>query len=202
MLVMIDNYDSFTFILTDYFRRLGKEIKVFRHDEISVKELEEMNPESIIISPGPKDPDHAGISVPLVERFAGKVPVLGVCLGHQAIGQVFGAKVVRASRLMHGKTSDIYHDQQGVFSNIPSPFKATRYHSLILDAESIPAELEVTAYTSQGEIMGIRHPNFLLEGVQFHPESILTEKGEHILANFLQKASSWKGGLINANYNR
>jgi len=199
---MIDNYDSFTFILTDYFRRLGKEIKVFRHDEVTVEDVEEMNPEAIIISPGPKDPDHAGISIPVVERFAGKVPMLGVCLGHQAMGQVFGAKVVRASRLMHGKTSDIYHDQQGVFFNIPSPFKATRYHSLILDAETIPAELEVTAYTSQGEIMGIRHSGFLMEGVQFHPESILTENGELLLANFLQEVSSWKGDLINANYNR
>ncbi len=186
MLLMIDNYDSFTFILVDYFRRLGCIMEVYRNDELTLAEVEEMNPRGIVISPGPKDPDHAGISISLVKQFGGRIPLLGVCLGHQAIGQFYGAKVVRASRLMHGKTSAIYHQGRGVFKDLSSPLKATRYHSLILDPESIPPVLEVTAQTMEGEIMGVKHRYYNVEGVQFHPESILTESGEKILKNFLE----------------
>ncbi len=185
MLLMIDNYDSFTYILVQYFRMLGVEIAVYRNDAITVEKVEELGPKAIVISPGPGEPNGAGITLSAIHHFAGKVPLLGVCLGHQAMGQVFGGKVVRAHRLMHGKTSLIHHDAKGLFAGIAQPFKATRYHSLILDPELLPSCLEVTAWTEQGEIMGIRHRTLPLEGVQFHPESILTDHGIRLLQNFL-----------------
>ncbi len=185
MLIMIDNYDSFTYILVQYFRQLGVEVEVYRNDAITIRKLEELAPEGLVISPGPGNPDNAGITLPVIEHFAGKVPLLGVCLGHQAIGQTFGGKVIRADRLMHGKTSPICHDGTGLFAGIPQPFMATRYHSLILDPLSHPSCLKITAWTDQGEIMGIRHQTLPLVGIQFHPESILTEKGLTILQNFV-----------------
>lgn len=209
MIVMIDNYDSFTHILADYFRRLGKEVSVYRNDKITVQELAGLCPRAIVISPGPGDPDGAGITLSTIKRFAGNTPVLGVCLGHQAIGQVFGGRVVRAPRLMHGKTSSIHHRGEGLFKGISQPFTATRYHSLILEPESVPPCLEVTAWTARGEIMGIRHRSYLVEGVQFHPESILTSEGLSILENFLslsafyhrEKGSGLQGGVSNASSN-
>lgn len=185
MLIMIDNYDSFTYILVQYFRQLGVEVGVYRNDAITINKLEELSPKGIVISPGPGNPDSAGITLPVIEHFAGKVPLLGVCLGHQAIGQAFGGKVVRADRLMHGKTSLIYHADTGLFAGMPQPFIATRYHSLILDPLTHPSCLKITAWTDQGEIMGIRHQSLPLDGIQFHPESILTEKGHTILKNFI-----------------
>jgi anthranilate synthase/aminodeoxychorismate synthase-like glutamine amidotransferase len=182
---MIDNYDSFTYILVQYFRQLGVEVGVYRNDAITINKLEELSPKGIVISPGPGNPDSAGITLPVIEHFAGKVPLLGVCLGHQAIGQAFGGKVVRADRLMHGKTSLIYHADTGLFAGMPQPFIATRYHSLILDPLTHPSCLKITAWTDQGEIMGIRHQSLPLDGIQFHPESILTEKGHTILKNFI-----------------
>ncbi|MEG6584032.1 anthranilate synthase component II [Dendrosporobacter sp. 1207_IL3150] len=187
MILMIDNYDSFVYNLVQYLGELGEDIRVFRNDKITIAEVEELKPDHIIISPGPCTPNQAGISLALIDKFKGKIPVFGVCLGHQAIGQAFGAKVVRAPRLMHGKTSLIYHNQQGVFKDLASPFIATRYHSLILDNESLPDCLEITAKTDQGEIMGVRHRNYNIEGVQFHPESILTDYGHIMLRNFLEK---------------
>lgn len=201
MFLMIDNYDSFTYILVDYFRRLGNRMEVFRHDEITPEEIAEMHPRAIVVSPGPKDPDNAGITIPVIRRVAGEIPMLGVCLGHQAMGQVFGGKVVRAPRLMHGKTSMIYHNKKGLFKGFPLPFEATRYHSLIIDPGSVPSSLEVTAYTSEGEIMGVSHRDIPVEGVQFHPESILTESGDRILINFMEMVDGFhrkKGEVINA----
>jgi anthranilate synthase/aminodeoxychorismate synthase-like glutamine amidotransferase len=185
LLIMIDNYDSFTYILVQYFRQLGVEVEVYRNDAITIRKLEKLAPAGLVISPGPGNPDSAGMTLPVIEHFAGKVPLLGVCLGHQAIGQTFGGKVIRADRLMHGKTSPICHDGEGLFAGMLQPFMATRYHSLILDPLSQPTCLKITAWTDQGEIMGIRHQTLPLVGIQFHPESILTEKGLIILKNFV-----------------
>lgn len=186
MLLMIDNYDSFTYNLVQYLGELKQDVVVHRNDEISLQAVEEMNPDRIVISPGPCTPNEAGISVPLIQRFAGRVPILGVCLGHQSIGQALGGRIVHAKQLMHGKTSPILHSGKGVFSGLPQGFEATRYHSLVIERESLPAELEITAWTADGEIMGVRHRSMPLEGVQFHPESILTQHGHALLANFLQ----------------
>ncbi|MBW3624509.1 MAG: aminodeoxychorismate/anthranilate synthase component II [Armatimonadetes bacterium] len=186
MILVIDNYDSFTYNLVQYLGELGADLKVVRNDQITLDEIEEMNPERIMISPGPCTPNEAGISVPLIQRFAGKMPILGVCLGHQSIGQALGGKIVRAGRLMHGKTSPILHDNRGVFEDLPSPFEAVRYHSLVIERESMPECLEITAETDQGEIMGVRHKDLPLEGVQFHPESVVTEHGMDLLKNFLK----------------
>lgn len=187
MLLMIDNYDSFTYNLVQYLSELGEEVVIFRNDQISTDKIRELHPEKIVISPGPCTPNEAGISLELIRKFAGKIPILGVCLGHQSIGQAFGGKVVRAPRIMHGKTSLIYHDQKTIFENIPNPFEATRYHSLVIDPASVPDCLEISAHTDENEIMGVRHREYPLEGVQFHPESILTLEGKNILKNFLQK---------------
>lgn len=192
MLLMIDNYDSFTWNLVQYFAELGAEVKVVRNDENTVPELLAMQPEHVVISPGPCTPNEAGVSLAAIKAFAGLVPILGVCLGHQSIGQVFGGKVIRAARPMHGKTSPVYHRDQGVFAGLNQPLTATRYHSLVVDPESLPADLEVTAWTQteQGEleaIMGLQHRSLKIEGVQFHPESILTEQGHALLANFLKQ---------------
>ena len=188
MVLMIDNYDSFTFNLVQYFGELGADVEVRRNDEITLDEVAAMAPERIVISPGPCTPSEAGISVPLIQRFAGEVPILGVCLGHQAIGQAFGGRVVRAARVMHGKLSPIVHEGSGVFGGLPSPFTATRYHSLAIERASLPDALEVTATADDGEIMGVRHRSYPVEGVQFHPEAILTEHGRRLLANFLEAA--------------
>ena len=190
MLLMIDNYDSFTYNVVQYLAELGAEVKVVRNDEITVDDIGRLQPERIVISPGPCTPDEAGISMPAIERFAPRLPVLGICLGHQSLGQVFGAKVVRARRVMHGKTSPIYHSGVGVFAGLPSPFVATRYHSLVVSRDNLPASLEVTAWTqTEGgaldEIMGLRHRESGAEGVQFHPESVLSEHGHALLGNFL-----------------
>ena len=186
MLVMIDNYDSFTYNLVQYLGELGEVIKVYRNDQVTVDEIEGQKPERIVISPGPCTPNEAGISNEILRRFSGKVPILGVCLGHQCIGHVFGGEVVRASRLMHGKTSMIQHDGKTIFAGLPNPFEATRYHSLIIRRETLPECLEITAETDQGEIMGVRHKQHQIEGVQFHPESILTESGKDLLRNFVE----------------
>lgn len=190
MLVMIDNYDSFTYNLVQYLGELGQEVTVFRNDRITVAELEALKPERIMISPGPCTPDEAGISMEVVQAFGDKLPVLGVCLGHQSIGQVYGGRVVHAHEIMHGKTSMIYHKNEGVFKGLDNPFEATRYHSLVVDRDSLPECLEVTAWTQTGdgeidEIMGVRHKTLNVEGVQFHPESILTRHGHDLLKNFL-----------------
>ena len=185
MLLMIDNYDSFTYNLVQYFAELGEEVKVFRNDEIAVEEIGKLKPARICISPGPCSPAEAGISVETIKRYAGQIPILGVCLGHQAIGEAFGGKVVRAQKVMHGKTDSIHHTGVGVFKGIPNPFTVTRYHSLAIEKSSIPAVLEITATSSDGEIMGVRHREFAVEGVQFHPESILSEYGHVLLKNFL-----------------
>lgn len=189
MILMIDNYDSFTFNLVQYLGELGEEIKVYRNDKITCAEIDQLGPQHIIISPGPCTPNEAGISLEVIAKFAGKIPILGVCLGHQSIGQSFGGKVVRAERLMHGKTSPIYHDGQTIFQGLPSPFTATRYHSLIVEKESLPPCLEITAQTAEGEIMALRHKHLPVEGVQFHPESILTEHGKTMLSNFLKQTA-------------
>jgi anthranilate synthase component II len=186
MLLMIDNYDSFTYNLVQYFGELGEEVAVYRNDEITLDAIAAMQPERIVISPGPCTPKEAGVSVPLIERFAGAVPLLGVCLGHQSIGQAFGGHIVHAGRLMHGKTSTISHTGEGVFRDLPQPFQATRYHSLVIERESLPECLEVTAWSEDGEIMGVRHKSMAVQGVQFHPESILTEHGHALLRNFLE----------------
>ena len=186
MVLVIDNYDSFTYNLVQYFGELEQEVCVHRNDEITLDEIEALNPRQIVISPGPCTPNEAGISVSVINRFAGRIPILGVCLGHQAIGQAFGGKVVHASQVMHGKTSAIQHNADGVFRSLPNPFQATRYHSLVIERASLPACLEITAWTADGEIMGVRHKSLPVEGVQFHPESILTERGHALLANFLQ----------------
>jgi anthranilate synthase component 2 len=186
MLLMIDNYDSFTYNLVQYFGELKQEVVVFRNDQISLDEVEALAPAQIVISPGPCTPNEAGISVPLITRFAGKVPILGVCLGHQSIGQAFGGKIVHAKQVMHGKVSRIHHTDQGVFQGLAEPFEATRYHSLVIERASLPQTLEVTAWTEDGEIMGVRHTSLAVEGVQFHPESILTQHGHELLQNFLK----------------
>lgn len=186
MLLIIDNYDSFTYNLVQYLGELGAEILVYRNDTITLQEIEEMRPERIVISPGPCTPKEAGISVDLITHFAGRIPILGVCLGHQAIGEAFGGEVVRAAKPMHGKTSLIFHDGRGLFDGLPTPFHATRYHSLIVKRDTLPPCIEVSAQTEEGEIMGIRHRSFPVEGVQFHPESILTAVGKDLLKNFLK----------------
>jgi anthranilate synthase component II len=186
MLLMIDNYDSFTYNLVQYFGELEQDVAVYRNDEITLEQVAQMKPRHIVISPGPCTPNEAGVSVPLIKEFAGKVPILGVCLGHQAIGQAFGGKVVHAKQVMHGKTSLVSHRSESVFRNLPNPLQATRYHSLVVERDSLPACLEVTAWTDDGEIMGVRHRTLAVEGVQFHPEAILTESGHALLANFLQ----------------
>ena len=186
MLLMIDNYDSFTYNLVQYLGELGEDIRVFRNDKITIKEIEGMNPEKIVISPGPCTPKEAGISVELIRYFAGKIPILGVCLGHQSIGAAFGGEIIRAPRLMHGKTSMILHDGKTIFEGIPNPFEATRYHSLVIKRENLPDCLNITAWTDTGEIMGVRHKEAVIEGVQFHPESILTKVGKDLLRNFLK----------------
>ncbi|MCC7483802.1 MAG: aminodeoxychorismate/anthranilate synthase component II [Burkholderiales bacterium] len=186
MLLMIDNYDSFTYNLVQYLAELGEEVKVARNDEITLEEVERLAPARIVISPGPCTPSEAGVSVPLIGRFAGAIPILGVCLGHQAIGQAFGGKIVHAAKLMHGKVSPVHHDGRGVFRGLPDPFTATRYHSLAIERASLPGCLEVSAWTDDGEIMGVRHRTAAVEGVQFHPEAILTEHGHELLKNFLE----------------
>ncbi|RNB82825.1 aminodeoxychorismate/anthranilate synthase component II [Brevibacillus fluminis] len=185
MIVMIDNYDSFTYNLVQFVGEIGEELKVFRNDKVTIAEIERLNPDYLMISPGPCTPNEAGISLEAIKYFAGKIPILGVCLGHQSIGQAFGGNVVRAERLMHGKTSSVFHDQKTIFKGIPSPFVVARYHSLIVEPDSLPSELEVSARTAEGEIMAIRHREYPIEGVQFHPESIITEHGKQLLANFL-----------------
>jgi anthranilate synthase/aminodeoxychorismate synthase-like glutamine amidotransferase len=186
MLLMIDNYDSFTYNLVQYFGELGEKVAVARNDEITLEEIEQLNPARIVISPGPCTPNEAGISMQLISRFGGKVPILGVCLGHQSIGQVFGGRIVKAKQIMHGKTSLVFHADKGVFRGLTNPFVATRYHSLVIERESIPTCLDITAWTEDGEIMGVRHRSLSIEGVQFHPESILSEHGHQLLENFLR----------------
>lgn len=186
MVLLIDNYDSFTYNLAQYLGELGEKIQVVRNDKISVEEVERLRPARIVISPGPCTPTEAGISCQVISRLAGRIPILGVCLGHQCIGAAFGGKIVRAGRLMHGKTSLIRHDERTVYRKLPNPFEATRYHSLLVERESFPACLEISAETAEGEIMGLRHREHLVEGVQFHPESILTRAGKDLLRNFLQ----------------
>lgn len=187
MIIVIDNYDSFTYNLVQYLGEMGKEVLVFRNDQITLSQIEDLLPEKIVISPGPGSPGKAGISCAVIEYFAGKIPILGVCLGHQCIGEVFGGEIVRADRLMHGKTSLIQHDGKTVFQGLPNPFIATRYHSLIINRNSLPAILEISAESvDQKEIMGVRHRSFPVEGVQFHPESILTQQGKDLLRNFIQ----------------
>ncbi|MEK3719597.1 aminodeoxychorismate/anthranilate synthase component II [Paenibacillus sp. FSL H8-0034] len=187
MILVIDNYDSFTYNLVQYLGELGEQVEVRRNDEIDLDGIEALKPDHILISPGPCTPNEAGISLALIERFKGKIPILGVCLGHQSIGQVFGGDVIRAERLMHGKTSPIIHDGKTLFKGLPSPFTATRYHSLIVKRETLPDCLEISAETAEGEIMGLRHKEYPIEGVQFHPESIITDHGLQILKNFLQE---------------
>ena len=187
MLLMIDNYDSFTYNLVQYLAEIGQEVKVVRNDKISIEEINKLNPRYIVISPGPCTPNEAGISLELIEAFKGKIPILGVCLGHQSIGQAFGGKIVHAQTIMHGKTSKISHNNKGVFRGIKDPFIATRYHSLVIDRESLPDCFDVTAWTDDNEIMGIKHKELAIEGVQFHPESILSEHGHDLLKNFLDQ---------------
>ncbi|MDR3386689.1 MAG: aminodeoxychorismate/anthranilate synthase component II [Rudaea sp.] len=190
MLLMIDNYDSFTYNLVQYLGELGQDVRVVRNDELSIEQIQRLNPERIVISPGPGTPDQAGVSLRLIDKLGGKIPILGVCLGHQAIGQAFGGKVVRAGQIMHGKTSMIQHTGKGVFASLPNPFEATRYHSLVVEKSTLPHTVEMTAWTqnadgSVDEIMGLRHKTLAIEGVQFHPESILTQHGHDLLRNFL-----------------
>ena len=185
MILMIDNYDSFTYNLVQYFGELGSDMKVFRNDKITINGIKKLKPEKIVISPGPGRPEDAGISPQVIKEFSGKIPILGVCLGHQAIGFVYGGKIVIAKRIMHGKTSKIHHNGKSIFKGLPNPFEATRYHSLLVEKKSLPKCLEIIAWTNQGEIMGLKHKDYPLWGVQFHPESILTLKGKDILANFL-----------------
>ncbi|WP_111638096.1 anthranilate synthase component II [Marinomonas shanghaiensis] len=192
MLLMIDNYDSFTYNLVQYFRELGADVQVFRNDEITIEDIERLAPSHLVISPGPCTPNEAGISLAAIAAFAGKIPILGICLGHQSIGQVFGGEVIRAKNVMHGKTSSIYHQNTSLFTGLPNPQTATRYHSLVISADALPDCLEVTAWSQtatgeRDEIMGIRHKTLAVEGVQFHPESILTEAGHALLANFLTR---------------
>ena len=185
MILLLDNYDSFTYNLAQYLGQMGQKLEVRRNDQITLDEVERMQPERIVISPGPCTPAEAGVSVPLIKRFAGKIPILGVCLGHQSIGAAFGGKVIRAKEVMHGKTSKIHHDNKTIFHGLPQDFPATRYHSLIVERETLPAALEISAETADGTIMGLRHRKMKVEGVQFHPESVLTEVGFRLLENFL-----------------
>jgi anthranilate synthase/aminodeoxychorismate synthase-like glutamine amidotransferase len=189
VIVLIDNYDSFTYNLYQYLGELGADVRVVRNDAATMEELEALAPDGLVVSPGPGSPDHAGISMQAIEAFEGRVPVLGVCLGHQCIGQLYGAKITRAAELRHGKTSEIYHTGKGVFAGLPNPFVATRYHSLVVDAATCPSELEVTAWTADGLIMGLKHKCLPVEGVQFHPESIMTRSGKALLANFVSQTS-------------
>lgn len=191
MLLMIDNYDSFTYNIVQYLGELGEEVRVIRNDKITLDEIEALAPARIVISPGPCSPEEAGISVEVVRQFAGRIPLLGVCLGHQSIGYAYGGKVIKSATLMHGKTSPIQHDGQGLFAGLPNPFQATRYHSLIVERSSLPEELVVTAWVEEGEIMGMRHRTLPVWGVQFHPESILTEGGMELLRNFLVMSDQW-----------
>ena len=191
MLLMIDNYDSFTYNVVQYFGELGADVKVFRNDEITIEEIAALNPDHLVISPGPCTPNEAGISVKAIEHFAGKLPILGICLGHQSIGQAFGGDIIRAGQVMHGKVSDVYHEDKSVFNGLDKPFVATRYHSLVIDKDTIPDCLEITAWTqnedgSMEEIMGVQHKTLPIHGVQFHPESILTQQGHDLLNNFLK----------------
>ncbi|SYX87048.1 aminodeoxychorismate/anthranilate synthase component II [Paenibacillus alvei] len=190
MILVIDNYDSFTYNLVQYLGELGEQVEVYRNDEIDIEGIEKLQPNHLLLSPGPCTPNEAGITLDVIAHFKGKIPIFGVCLGHQAIGQAFGGKVVRAQRLMHGKTSPIYHEGQSVFEELPSPFTATRYHSLLVERESLPECLEITASTEEGEIMGLRHREYPIEGVQFHPESIITDHGHQMLRNFLKSKAS------------
>ncbi|PAK48780.1 aminodeoxychorismate/anthranilate synthase component II [Paenibacillus sp. 7541] len=192
MILVIDNYDSFTYNLVQYLGELGEEIKVCRNDEIDIEGIQELSPDHILISPGPCTPNEAGISLDVISHFKGSIPIFGVCLGHQAIGQAFGGKVIRAERLMHGKTSAIHHSGTSVFEGLPNPFTATRYHSLIVEKESLPDCLEITSWTEEGEIMGLRHKDYPVEGVQFHPESIITDHGHQMLRNFLKRSAGTK----------
>ena len=192
MLLMIDNYDSFTYNLVQYFMELGEEVQVFRNDKISLDEIAALEPDHLVISPGPCTPAQAGISISAIKRFAGEIPILGICLGHQAITEAYGGEVVRAGRLMHGKTSPIEHDDSGLFRHLPNPFTATRYHSLEARRESFPAPLKITAWTAEGEIMGLEHATLPVWGVQFHPESILTVEGKRLLGNFLDLSAMEK----------
>ncbi|MBI4378994.1 MAG: aminodeoxychorismate/anthranilate synthase component II [Nitrospinae bacterium] len=191
MLLVIDNYDSFTYNLVQYLGELGQEIMVSRNDKITLQEIEKLKPNMIAISPGPCTPKEAGISVDLIKEFTGRIPILGVCLGHQSIGYAFGGEIVHAKKLMHGKTSMIHHDGKTIFKNLPNPFEATRYHSLVIEKDSIPDELEISAETNDGEIMGVRHREYIIEGVQFHPESILTKAGKDLLRNFLELSGNY-----------
>jgi anthranilate synthase/aminodeoxychorismate synthase-like glutamine amidotransferase len=185
MILLLDNYDSFTYNLAQYLGQMGQTLLVRRNDQITLDEIADLAPERIVISPGPGTPRQAGISIPIIERFAGKIPILGVCLGHQAIGDAFGGRVIRAKKIMHGKTSEIHHDGKTIFRDLPQDFSATRYHSLIVERKSLPAELEISAETEDGTIMGLRHRKMKVEGVQFHPESVLTDTGYRLLQNFL-----------------
>jgi anthranilate synthase/aminodeoxychorismate synthase-like glutamine amidotransferase len=193
MLLMIDNYDSFTYNLVQYLGELGAEVLVYRNDAITLEEIAGLRPEQIVISPGPCTPTEAGISVAVIRRFAGQIPILGVCLGHQSVGAAFGGNIVRAGRLMHGKTSPIYHDGRTIFHGLSQPFEATRYHSLLIERSTLPACLELSAWTVEGEIMGVRHRQHLVEGIQFHPESVLTIEGKHLLENFLEHSRAALG---------
>lgn len=191
MLLMIDNYDSFTYNIVQYFGELDQEVKVVRNDQVTLEEIERWQPKYLVIGPGPCSPSEAGISIPAIQHFAGKIPLLGVCLGHQAIGQAFGGKIIRAKTVMHGRLSDMYHNDTGIFSNLPSPFSATRYHSLVIDQTSVPECLDVNCWTQEQdgsieEIMGVKHKTLAIEGVQFHPESILSQHGHQIFKNFLE----------------
>jgi anthranilate synthase/aminodeoxychorismate synthase-like glutamine amidotransferase len=192
MILMIDNYDSFTYNLVHYLAELGEEVVVHRNDKISLEDVGRLDPDIIVVSPGPCTPKEAGISVDVIKEFAGRIPILGVCLGHQSMAYAYGADIVRAGRLLHGKTSQIHHDGKGIFKGIPDPFEATRYHSLLVDNETLPDCFEISAWTDEGEIMGIRHKEHLMEGVQFHPESILTRYGKDILKNFISIAAERK----------
>lgn len=192
MILVIDNYDSFTYNLVQYLGELGEEVKVYRNDEIDIAGIEALAPDHILISPGPCTPNEAGVSLDVISHFKGVIPIFGVCLGHQAIGQAFGGNVIRAERLMHGKTSAIQHTGGSVFEGLPVPFIATRYHSLIVEKETLPDELEITAWTEEGEIMGLRHKQYPVEGVQFHPESIITDHGHQMLRNFLKRTAGAK----------
>lgn len=188
MILMIDNYDSFTYNLVHYLAELGEEVVVHRNDKLGLEDIGKLNPDMLVVSPGPCTPKEAGISVEAIKEFAGRMPILGVCLGHQSIAYAYGGKIVRADRLLHGKTSEIHHDGKGIYKDIPDPFEATRYHSLIVNKESLPEIFEITAWTDEGEIMGIRHKEHMIEGVQFHPESILTKHGKDLLKNFISIA--------------
>lgn len=192
MILVLDNYDSFTYNLVQYLGELGEEVKVYRNDEIDIAGIKTLAPDHILISPGPCTPNEAGISLEVIQELKGIIPIFGVCLGHQAIGQAFGGNVIRAERLMHGKTSPIHHHGTSVFEGLPSPFTATRYHSLLVERESLPDCLEITAETEEGEIMGLRHKEYPIEGVQFHPESIITDHGHHMLRNFLKQSQTKK----------